>query len=783
MAKRFSHFQPNSFASKKPKLDISFGKPDGGAGSSKSRHVPRTASLINGSSENLFDDGDDDVILLASQNVEAEHNREQFSQQIFIDESLSEISFSKFARELPTSTQRITTLRDKVDPPKTSVNDAFDNIEKYFEDEIEIQMKEIDERENFKAPQPVKRDPPVNELSGNPMLDTRKSMKERDGLISQVNYFTEKTAAYKEQIEKLKKEVSEFNDKIQTKDGEVSMVRYQLRQLQQQNEALRLEKMQEIDNIKKEWQEKINELDKLIKSQRDELEFKNVEIVNLKSSRLNESQRNFEYAELRKNFQNVPFLHNLHLDLTRKSGRAREEIPKELFERSLVRDEKLKFRDSLFQRELENMQSGLSHMRIMEREHLEMNNPVSKQIIMSLKNSIKALLSYARKLEFMKFIETNASVEYRFLCEEPPDRPSCAIHERNENIFQEKKLYSMEKAEIARRLVGGFAIACKYSIAVWKSLLTERVNNITLLETLSEIVNLLGFSKELYTHFGLLESLEYLLLSFVQNCTESETSAALISQFLRHLVFCRPGYRPLVPISECLVYISVKFTSSPVLDSLCNDSPLGSFVFNEYYKIFQFSPRSCMLQVYGALLETAFAQDVVLSRIQVDCLQKICRNHIIFLSSCFERNVKWILRPQSSSKDCDCYVKAINSAVILIHLVLKQWTSDPKSIDIRVVADMSRSGVLLLCSAFYKNYRRDVLQNGGSSVKHRLHMIHDWLNEYKSVFQFKSAHCYALQSIKLAHIIADPIRMDETSIGDSLEQGDAIWSEVFENFV
>lgn len=98
------------------------------------------------------------------------------------------------------------------------------------------------------------------------------------------------------------------------------MVRYQLRQLQQQNEALRLEKMQEIDNIKKEWQEKINELDKLIKSQRDELEFKNVEIVNLKSSRLNESQRNFDYAELRKNFQNVPFLHNLHLDLTRKSG-------------------------------------------------------------------------------------------------------------------------------------------------------------------------------------------------------------------------------------------------------------------------------------------------------------------------------------------------------------------------------------------------------------------------------------------------------------------------------
>lgn len=101
------------------------------------------------------------------------------------------------------------------------MNDAFDNIEKYFEDEIEIQMKEIDERENFKAPQPVKRDPPVNELPRNPMLDTRKSMKERDGLISQVNYFTEKTAAYKEQIEKLKKEVSEFNDKIQTKDGEV----------------------------------------------------------------------------------------------------------------------------------------------------------------------------------------------------------------------------------------------------------------------------------------------------------------------------------------------------------------------------------------------------------------------------------------------------------------------------------------------------------------------------------------------------------------------------------
>lgn len=46
-----------------------------------------------------------------------------------------------------------------------------------------------------------------------------------------------------------------------------------------------------------------------------------------------------------------------------------------------------------------------------------------------------------------------------------------------------------------------------------------------------------------------------------------------------------------------------------------------------------------------------------------------------------------------------------------------------------------------------------------------------------------SIPAYALQSIKLAHIIADPIRMDETSIGDSLEQGDAIWSEVFENFV
>lgn len=263
----------------------------------------------------------------------------------------------------------------------------------------------------------------------------------------------------------------------------------------------------------------------------------------------------------------------------------------------------------------------------------------------------------------------------------------------------------------------------------------------------------------------------------MKNSTECDELYSFTIRCFKSLVNCRPNRRPLTALTHSLCYITTHWTDMSIVNSMCTNSVEGSFEINEYYKILQFSSDSCTLQVYGAVLETAFPQDKILTPSQIDGLSQICSNHCKFLWNCFERNVEWIWKVKET---CDCYVKATTSFVVIVHQFLRQWILNPNSIDIKLVSNIAKISACLLCKIFHINYRREVLQNGGSVIKNRLHIIHDWLKDYGGVFMFKTAHYNALQSIKFSHLIADPIRTaaEETN---SMENGERIWQNVFED--
>lgn len=66
---------------------------------------------------------------------------------------------------------------------------------------------------------------------------------------------------------------------------QVSTLRYELELNKQKFAEMNQKKMSDVENLQKEYIDKINSLEKTIENQRAEIDFKNIEILNSKSRR------------------------------------------------------------------------------------------------------------------------------------------------------------------------------------------------------------------------------------------------------------------------------------------------------------------------------------------------------------------------------------------------------------------------------------------------------------------------------------------------------------------
>ncbi|XP_044728176.1 ATR-interacting protein mus304 [Chrysoperla carnea] len=83
------------------------------------------------------------------------------------------------------------------------------------------------------------------------------------------------------EIERLKDENKKLSEKFITKEGEVTILRNQLKQTQKTIDTIRIEKMQSLEKQKIEWSEKISALNTNLNSAKSELEIKNLEVMTL----------------------------------------------------------------------------------------------------------------------------------------------------------------------------------------------------------------------------------------------------------------------------------------------------------------------------------------------------------------------------------------------------------------------------------------------------------------------------------------------------------------------
>lgn len=97
---------------------------------------------------------------------------------------------------------------------------------------------------------------------------------EKKQLEVQTKLLCEQRARVQSENDRLQQEVRKLNEKCQTRDGEIAVLRYDLQKNRNIQQDLRKEKLDECERIKNEYLGQLNELDRRNQKQQSELEFK-----------------------------------------------------------------------------------------------------------------------------------------------------------------------------------------------------------------------------------------------------------------------------------------------------------------------------------------------------------------------------------------------------------------------------------------------------------------------------------------------------------------------------
>lgn len=379
----------------------------------------------------LWDDDDDgdELILLASQQIEN-----------------LDITYTAFQSDVRASTQR------PVTPPQNEVgdwdkffdddDDAFPNLTNFVGTagvNIDNEINAVDNFDsepassqfnNFKMPTVTSRLSQVPGTSKTALQNNvgkpsqvvpapYTSKKDRDNTVH-VNRLQNSLEKVTKEHKKLQTDFSEITNKIQTKDGENSMLRYELNIIKKQNEQYRLAKIQENDHVKREWLEKIKILEKALKAKETAMEFQNIEMTNMKNRKLNDTIRNLDSttSDVKEDFSKFHSIFQLNIP-TYCEKPSKIVINPFIFKESET-DMNGKFRvctsikDSIHLKNLKSCQSILAQV-------IADNNSrfFGDSMLISNISTFKELRDYSLHMEYSKYtdLQSNPRMEHNFLCE------------------------------------------------------------------------------------------------------------------------------------------------------------------------------------------------------------------------------------------------------------------------------------------------------------------------------------------------------------------------------
>lgn len=207
--------------------------------------------------ENLWDEEDEEVFMVASQVLDAQPD--SVISQAMNFTSVNELTFNHFRREVEASTQ--------LSAPQTNHNDIDDFMRSDDDEDIFTKLPDFSNLNQPKAQ--VVDVPAVVERQDDDV--NRKKMAQRE---AQTKFLQNRIREQRKEIDRLKDNNTKTSDRCIQKEGEASSLRYELQLRDQQVDRLRREKIAEVNALEKQLVEKVSALEKVIDAQKSEIEFK-----------------------------------------------------------------------------------------------------------------------------------------------------------------------------------------------------------------------------------------------------------------------------------------------------------------------------------------------------------------------------------------------------------------------------------------------------------------------------------------------------------------------------
>lgn len=624
MAKRFQPMKEFGRSMKKPRLDISINR-----GTSSSSNFPSTSKAAS-SENNFWDDDDDDVILLATQVAESAIAKTQ-SKQGYNNMAISdtEITFTEFASAATTSTQNLVATTYEIPGP--------DILSQMFDDDDDDDLMAAVEKQDpgiFKKPTtPPRALPPTQTFTAAKQhteskfpqpkrnesedfleirltqtqtgLDTslanaQSSARRQLASERQIKFLMEKVDALKKENTKISDELTESKSKIESKEGEVSLLRDELRHIKQQAQNLKMEKIFSAEAAKGECQSKIAELAKKVEAQQAEIRLKDAQTSRMKMKQADETLKlqqsmvqlnrtlggmnDMENKQDRKLKKCLMKMQCLDLNSIYTGIEKQIDLYPPIFDHSLDKGGTVK-RKTLFEVELENLQTLLAQLQLLTVH--EIPTDFLSKCIDSVCKVLPEFWAYTQTLYFLKYCEVHPYHNYSL--------SDSKIYPKR-LLQQPTEIYERERCLCFRRYIAILAIMCQREPSLALSLLRYKHGDYYLLQIATDSIVTLGFACGVCEHFGVLESFSVWLKSMLHYLTpDTEVSyLEMLVDLMKHIVFTRPCAWIFREISICL---SECCRLPQILDMLCCNSPEKTFVADRVKSTYRFSNESCFMQV------------------------------------------------------------------------------------------------------------------------------------------------------------------------------------------
>uniref|UniRef100_A0A182PPQ2 Uncharacterized protein n=1 Tax=Anopheles epiroticus TaxID=199890 RepID=A0A182PPQ2_9DIPT len=623
------------------------------------------------------------------------------------------------------------------------------------------------------------------------------SQKKEQANEIQVKFLTKHVEQLAKKVDSLQKDYNEAVEKAQVKDGEVSMLRYELKVVKSTNEQLRMEKIRERETIQKEWIEKMKNLEKTITAQKVENEFKEMEIMNLKTKRLNATMRSVEPPTTVRPSEQAP------TTSAQPAASEKEEtsiltkmLPRLTLSQPMERRERLEFDPEAFVNPTDTSAQGRrfrKYSRVTRNEFAIADQLVSLQTCLSQMltglategGGSHSVVLAPRLLPVVGIATRKGLDELNLYCQrlgqqKETDYRLCGPRSKMEltapvNVFIQEKLFVGEQAVVIRRFLALVGLYCRISdeLAVdWllgKGLVlrlakdVKRISTAVILMSLHGVVtgvaallNGLSFHPRRFYLYGANGSqLMELFRSIVLCQTDAPYLMVQLSDFLRRLSQITDGSVDALLNRLC--------TSHQPVETGQQQQHQQALRKQYRLKSVSFSLGTCTLQMYAALLENSVRQHARYEGWQLKPLLKNTENTIQFLRNVLVQPVGWIksFYDKEDPNGCElCHIRMVSAFVMLLHRVLLCWNQqsveDEK--DILHIHCIAQNGVLLLYDLFQTSYRKKLLRLAGPTVRYRLRVTYNWLMLYEKEFNFLDIHRTTLSMLDMRLLMIDPLR-------------------------